>query len=53
MPFWAFLGTSVPGNERPKGWLDMHQGSLDAAFLTGSINVVSADRNGVRWTVLA
>ncbi|MBB5661120.1 M48 family metallopeptidase [Brevundimonas halotolerans] len=31
--FWAYLATLLPGYERPKGWLDTHQGSLDAGFL--------------------
>jgi predicted metal-dependent hydrolase len=31
--FWAFLGTMLPDHERPKGWLDTHQGRLDASFL--------------------
>lgn len=31
--FWGFLGTMLPDYDRPKGWLDMHQGSLDASFL--------------------
>ena len=28
--FWAFLGSMLPDHERPKGWLDTHQGALDA-----------------------
>jgi predicted metal-dependent hydrolase len=32
--FWTFLGAILPDYERPKGWLDQHQGSLDAEFLT-------------------
>jgi predicted metal-dependent hydrolase len=31
--FWGFLGSMLPDHERPKGWLDTHQGSLDAGFL--------------------
>lgn len=31
--FWGFLGSIFPDHERPKGWLDTHQGSLDASFL--------------------
>ncbi|MNT33081.1 hypothetical protein D3C72_1689910 [compost metagenome] len=31
--FWAHLATLLPDYERPKGWLDTHQGALDAAFL--------------------
>ncbi len=31
--FWAYLATLLPGYERPKGWLDTHQGALDAGFL--------------------
>ena len=31
--FWAFLRLILPDFERPKGWLDIHQGSLDASFL--------------------
>lgn len=31
--FWAHLATLLPDYERPKGWLDVHQGALDAAFL--------------------
>lgn len=33
--FWAHLATLLPDYERPKGWLDTHQGALDAAFLDG------------------
>ncbi len=32
--FWAYLETLLPDFERPKGWLNQHQGSLDAAFLS-------------------
>jgi predicted metal-dependent hydrolase len=32
--FWAFLGSVLPDFERPKGWLDLHQGALDASFLS-------------------
>lgn len=31
--FWGFLGSILPDFERPKGWLDMNQGSLDGSFL--------------------
>lgn len=31
--FWAHLATLMPDYERPKCWLDMHQGALDATFL--------------------
>jgi predicted metal-dependent hydrolase len=31
--FWTFLHFMQPDYERPKGWLDAHQGSLDAGFL--------------------
>lgn len=31
--FWAHLAVLLPEYERPKGWLDTHQGALDAAFL--------------------
>jgi predicted metal-dependent hydrolase len=31
--FWAHMATLMPDYERPKGWLDAHQGALDAAFL--------------------
>lgn len=31
--FWAHMATLMPDYERPKGWLDKHQGALDAAFL--------------------
>ena len=41
--FWSYLGTLLPDYERPKGWLDLHQGSLDAGFL----NVVP-ELNGLR-----
>lgn len=34
--FWAFLSTMLPDYERPKGWLDTHQGSLDAGFLSAA-----------------
>jgi len=34
--FWAFLASVLPDYERPKGWLDTHQGSLDATFLSGA-----------------
>lgn len=32
--FWAHLATLLPDYERPKGWLDTHQGALDASFLS-------------------
>ena len=41
--FWAYLGSILPDFERPKGWLDTHQGSLDAAFLD---TVMMASRSG-------
>jgi predicted metal-dependent hydrolase len=31
--FWAFLASILPGFERPKAWLETHQGKLDAGFL--------------------
>ena len=31
--FWAHMAALMPDYERPKGWLDTHQGALDAAFL--------------------
>lgn len=31
--FWQFLRQMMPSYERSKAWLDLHQGSLDAAFL--------------------
>lgn len=31
--FWGFLGALLPDYERPKGWLDLHQGGLDGSFL--------------------
>ncbi len=31
--FWAHMATLMPDYERPKGWLDVHQAALDAAFL--------------------
>ena len=31
--FWAQMAKLMPDYERPKGWLDTHQGALDAAFL--------------------
>jgi predicted metal-dependent hydrolase len=31
--FWAHLSTLLPDYERPKTWLDKHQGSLDDSFL--------------------
>lgn len=31
--FWAHMAKLMPDYERPKGWLDTHQGALDAAFL--------------------
>lgn len=31
--FWAHMATLMPDYERPKGWLDTHQGALDASFL--------------------
>jgi hypothetical protein len=34
--FWGFLGSILPDFERTKGWLDLHQGGLDAGFLARS-----------------
>ena len=34
--FWSFLGSLLPDYERPKGWLDSHQGALDASFLASA-----------------
>jgi hypothetical protein len=34
--FWAHMAALMPDYERPKGWLDTHQGALDAAFLEGA-----------------
>jgi hypothetical protein len=31
--FWTFLRAILPDCERPKGWLEVHGGSLDGAFL--------------------
>jgi predicted metal-dependent hydrolase len=31
--FWQYLASILPDYERPKGWLDQHQGLLDAQFL--------------------
>ncbi len=31
--FWNYLATLMADYERPKGWLDTHQGALDAGFL--------------------
>lgn len=31
--FWAHIATLMPSYERPKGWLDLHQGALTADFL--------------------
>jgi predicted metal-dependent hydrolase len=35
--FWAHLATLLPDYERPKGWLDTHQGALDASFLNAPV----------------
>lgn len=35
--FWAHLATLLPDYERPKGWLDTHQGVLDASFLNAPV----------------
>lgn len=35
--FWAYLATLMPDYERPKGWLDTHQGVLDASFLNAPV----------------
>lgn len=32
--FWTYLEALLPDYERPKGWLDLHQGTLDSDFLT-------------------
>nr|WP_316626932.1 YgjP-like metallopeptidase domain-containing protein [uncultured Brevundimonas sp.] len=32
--FWAHMATLMPDYERPKGWLNTHQGALDASFLS-------------------
>lgn len=32
--FWSYMATLMPDYERPKGWLDRNQCSLDAGFLT-------------------
>jgi predicted metal-dependent hydrolase len=32
--FWNYLTALLPDYERAKGWLDLHQESLDAGFLT-------------------
>ena len=34
--FWTFLASMLPDFQRAKGWLDQHQGSLDASFLRPS-----------------
>lgn len=31
--FWALMVTLMPHYKEPKGWLDSHQGALDASFL--------------------
>jgi len=31
--FWVLLKRLLPSYNRPKAWLDAHQGSLDADFL--------------------
>jgi predicted metal-dependent hydrolase len=31
--FWEYLASILPDFQRPKGWLDKHQGLLDAGFL--------------------
>lgn len=31
--FWTFLASMLPDFQRAKGWLDQHQGALDASFL--------------------
>lgn len=35
--FWAHLATLLPDYERPKSWLDTHQGALDASFLNAPV----------------
>jgi len=32
--FWGYLASVLPDYERPKAWLDAHQASLDASFLS-------------------
>jgi predicted metal-dependent hydrolase len=32
--FWTYLASILPDYERPEGWLNQHQGSLDAQFLS-------------------
>lgn len=32
--FWAFIEFMLPDYRRPKAWLDAHQGTLDAGFLS-------------------
>ncbi len=32
--FWTYLEALLPDYERPKGWLDLHQRTLDSDFLT-------------------
>jgi len=32
--FWSFLRSLMPGFEKPQAWLERHQASLDAGFLT-------------------
>jgi predicted metal-dependent hydrolase len=34
--FWAHLAMMMPNYERPRGWLDIHQASLDVSFLDTS-----------------
>lgn len=38
--FWAHMATLMPDYDRSKGWLDTHQGALDAAFLDVRHNVL-------------
>ncbi len=45
--FWAFLAFMLPDYERPKGWLDAHQGELDGAFLNRVAAATSKGRQAV------
>lgn len=36
--FWAHMATLMPDYERPKGWLDTHQGALSDDFLRPSVS---------------
>jgi predicted metal-dependent hydrolase len=39
--FWSFLASVLPDCERAKGWLDTHQGVLDASFLAVGNKMIS------------